>query len=102
MKAIRKQLKGYFAMFMVKFSLGYIIVQGGLLYWLVSLIQIGLVTLMIRSLLQVLFLALVQDLSLGPVRRVLSSGKCKSGSHVASIDPFRFWIPTPTYNQPLV
>jgi hypothetical protein len=68
MKAIRKQLKGYFAMFVVLFSLGYITVQGGLPYWLVSLIQIGLVTLMIGSLLQVMFLALVQDLSLGPVR----------------------------------
>jgi hypothetical protein len=41
---------------------------GGLLYWLVSLIQIGLMTLMIESLLQVMFSALVQDLSLGPVR----------------------------------
>jgi hypothetical protein len=68
MKAIGKQLKGYFAMFVVLFSLGYIIVQGGLPYWLVSLIQIGLVTLMIGSLLQVMFSALVQDLSLGPVR----------------------------------
>ena len=34
----------------------------------VSLIQIGSVTLMIGSLLQVMFSALVQDLSLGPVR----------------------------------
>jgi hypothetical protein len=49
-------------------QLGYITVQGGLLYWLVSLIQIGPMTLMIRSLLQVMFSALVQDLSLGPVR----------------------------------
>jgi hypothetical protein len=46
----------------------YITVQGGLLYWLVSLIQIGSTTLMIESLLQVMFSALVQDLSLGPVR----------------------------------
>jgi hypothetical protein len=38
---------------------GYIIVQGGLLYWLVSLIQIGSATLMIGSLLQVMFSALV-------------------------------------------
>jgi hypothetical protein len=68
MKAIGKQLKGYFSMFMVLFSLGYITVQGGLPYWLVSLIQIGLATPMIGSLLQVMFLALVQDLSLGPVR----------------------------------
>jgi hypothetical protein len=41
---------------------------GGLPYWLVSLIQIGSATPMIGSLLQVMFLALVQDLSLGPVR----------------------------------
>jgi hypothetical protein len=52
----------------VQFSLGYITTQGGLLYWLVSLIQIGSMTLMIESLLQVMFSALVQDLSLGPVR----------------------------------
>jgi hypothetical protein len=51
-----------------QFSSGYITVQGGLLYWLVSLIQIGSATLMIGSLLQVMFSALVQDLSLGPVR----------------------------------
>jgi mannitol-specific phosphotransferase system IIBC component len=68
MKSIGKKIKGYFSMFVVQFSSGYIIVQGGLLYWLVSLIQIGMVTLMIRSLLQVMFSALVQDLSLGPVR----------------------------------
>ena len=55
-------------MFMVHFSSGYIIVQGGLLYWLVSLIQIRSVTLMIISLLQVMFSTLVQDLSLGLVR----------------------------------
>jgi hypothetical protein len=42
--------------------------SGGLPYWLVSLIQIGPATLMIGSLLQVMFSALVQDLSLGPVR----------------------------------
>jgi hypothetical protein len=35
----------------VQFSLGYITVQGGLLCWLVSLIQIGSMTLMIESLL---------------------------------------------------
>jgi hypothetical protein len=40
---------------------------GGLLYWLVSLIQIGPTTLMIISLLQVMFSSLVQDLSLGPI-----------------------------------
>jgi hypothetical protein len=59
MKAIGKKLKGYFAMSVVHFSLGYITVQGGLLYWLVLLIKIGMKTLMIRSLLQVMFLALV-------------------------------------------
>jgi hypothetical protein len=68
MKAIGKQLKGYFVMFVVQFSSGYIIVQGGLLYWLVSLIQIGSATLMIESLLQVIFSTLAQDLSLGPIR----------------------------------
>jgi hypothetical protein len=68
MKAIGKQLKGYFVMFVVHFSSGYITVQGGLLYWLVSLIQIGTTTLKIGSLLQVVFSSLVQDLSLGPVR----------------------------------
>jgi nucleoside recognition membrane protein YjiH len=52
----------------VQFSSGYITVQGGLLYWLVSLIQIGSMTLMIEILLQVMFSSLVQDLSLGPVR----------------------------------
>ena len=68
MKSIGNKIKGYFTMFVVLFSLGYITVQGGLPYWLVSLIQIELTTLMIRSLLQVMFSALVQDLSLGPVR----------------------------------
>jgi hypothetical protein len=42
--------------------------SGGFLCWLVSLIQIGLRTLMIGSLLKVMFLVLVLDLSLGPVR----------------------------------
>jgi hypothetical protein len=59
MKSIGKKLKGYFAMSMVQFSSRYITDQGGLLYWLVSLIQIGSVTLMIGSLLQVMFSALV-------------------------------------------
>jgi hypothetical protein len=68
MKAIGKKLKGYFTMSVVQFSLGYITVQGGLLYRLVSLIYIGPTTLMIRSVLQVMFSALIQDLSLGPVR----------------------------------
>jgi hypothetical protein len=63
-----KELKGYFGMSGVQFSLGYITVQGGLLCWLVSLIQIGSMTLMIESLLQVMFSALVLDLSLGLVR----------------------------------
>jgi hypothetical protein len=69
MKAIEKQLKGYFGMSGVQFYPGYITIQEGLLYWLVSLIQIRSMTLMIESLLQVMFLALVQDLSLGPVRK---------------------------------
>jgi hypothetical protein len=68
MKSIGKRLKGYFGMFGVQLSLGYITIQGGLLCWLVSLIQIELVTLMIESLLQVIFSALVLDLSLGLVR----------------------------------
>ena len=69
MKAIGNKLKGYFVMSVVQFSSGYITVRGGgLLYWLVSLIQIGPMTLMIGNLLQVMFSALVQDLSLGPVR----------------------------------
>jgi hypothetical protein len=68
MKSIGNKLKRYFFMFLVQFILGYITVQGGILYWLVSLTQIGLATLMIGSLLQVMFSTLVQDLSLGPVR----------------------------------
>jgi hypothetical protein len=68
MKSIGKKAKRILHYVMVQFSSGYITVQGGLLYWLVSLIQIGSVTLMIESLLQVMFSALVQDLSLGPVR----------------------------------
>jgi hypothetical protein len=55
-------------MFMLQFSLGYITVHRELLYWLVSLIHIGSLTMMIKSLLQVMFSALVHDLSLGPVR----------------------------------
>jgi hypothetical protein len=68
MKATGKKLKGYFTMFMVQFSSRYITIQGEHLYWLVSLIQIGPVTLMIRNILQVMFSALAQDLSLGPIR----------------------------------
>jgi hypothetical protein len=67
MKAIRKKLKEYFGMSVVQFSSVYITDQRGLLYWLVSLIQIGSMTLMIGILLQVMFLALVQDLLLGHV-----------------------------------
>lgn len=51
--------------------LGNTIVQGGLLYWLVSLILIGLVTLMIESLLHDMCSLLVQDLLLGLVRNKL-------------------------------
>jgi hypothetical protein len=78
-------------MSLVQFSSGYITFQGGLLYWLVSLIQIGPTTLMIGSLLLVMFSALVQDLPLGPIRKnrlfhfiykkkTTKSGKCKSGT----------------------
>jgi hypothetical protein len=42
--------------------------SGGILYWLVSIIQIGPMTLMIKSLLRVMFSTLVWDLSLGLVR----------------------------------
>ena len=49
-------------MFEVQFSLGFITVPKHLLYWLVSLISIGLVTLMIGSLLPVMCSLLVQDL----------------------------------------
>ena len=81
-----KEAKKILCYVCVQFSSGYITVQGGLLYWLVSLIQIGSATLMIRNLMQVMFSALVQDLSLGPIRnnrcftffsrsRVQSSGK---------------------------
>jgi hypothetical protein len=68
MKTIEKQQKGYFIISGVQFSLGYITVQGGLLWWLVSLIQTGPTTLMIESLLQVMFSLLVPYLSLGLVR----------------------------------
>jgi hypothetical protein len=63
-----KEAKRILPYVVVQFSFGYITVQGGFFYWLVSLIQIGSVTLMIISLLQVMFSALVQDLSLGPIR----------------------------------
>ena len=49
-------------MFEVQFSLGFITVHKHLLYWLVLLIPIKLVTLMIRSLLQVMSSLLVLDL----------------------------------------
>ncbi len=55
-------------MFEVHFSLGFIIVQNHLLYWLVSLILIGLVTLMIESLLLVMSSLLVLDLLHGLAR----------------------------------
>jgi hypothetical protein len=51
MKSIGKKLKGYFGMYGVQFNLGYIRVQGGLVYWLVSLIQIGSETLIIEIIL---------------------------------------------------
>jgi hypothetical protein len=63
MKSIGKKQKGYFGMSRVQFSLGYITVQGGLLCWLVSLIQIGPMTLMIEILLQ----GYVFSLGSGPV-----------------------------------
>ena len=63
-----KAAKIILVMFEVQFSLGFIIVQKHLLYWLVSLIPIGLVTLMIRSLLQVMCSLLVQDLLHGLAR----------------------------------
>jgi len=49
-------------MFKVHFSLGLFTVQKHLLYWLGSLILIGLETLMIRSVLQVMSSLLVLDL----------------------------------------
>jgi hypothetical protein len=39
----------------VHLSSGYITFEGGLIYWLVSLIQLRLMTLMIEILLQVMF-----------------------------------------------
>jgi hypothetical protein len=68
MKVIGKKLKGYIDMYEVQFNSRYITFLGVLLYWLVSLIQIGLATLMIKTLLHVMFPALVLDLSLGLVR----------------------------------
>ena len=68
LKVTGKQQKEYFDIFEVQFSLGFIIVQGGNLCWLVSLIQIGPSILMIRSLLQVMFSVWDLDLSLGLVR----------------------------------
>ena len=68
MKVTGKQQKEYFNIFEVHFSLGFIIVQGGNLCWLVSLIQIGPTILMIESLLQVMFSVWDLDLSLRFVR----------------------------------
>ena len=62
MKVSRKKLKEYFVMFEVQFSFEFITVQKHLLYWLVSLILIGLVTLMIGSLAGYVF-----TLGLGPI-----------------------------------
>src|SRR5882757_9171358 len=68
MKVTGKQQKEYFDIFEVQFSLGFITVQGGNLFWLVSLIQIGSAILMIKILLQVMFSIYDLDLSLGLVR----------------------------------
>jgi hypothetical protein len=68
MKSIGKKLKGYFSMSRVQFSWGYITTHEGILYWLVSLIHIGMTILMIESPLQVIFSSLVLDLSFGHVR----------------------------------
>jgi hypothetical protein len=59
---IGNKIKGHFGMFEVKLTSVYITSQGRLFYWLVSLIHIGPTTPMIKSLLQFMFLALVQDL----------------------------------------
>ena len=64
MKSIGKQQKIYLCISWIQFSLGFITVQGGLLCWLVSLIQVGSVTLIIYSLLHDMFSILVSDLSL--------------------------------------
>jgi hypothetical protein len=61
--------------------LGYTIVQGGVFYWLASLIPIGLATLIIEIvLLEVMFPVLVPNLSLGIVRKqhVLSLSSTKA------------------------
>ena len=68
MKVTKKKQKEYFDIFEVQFSLGFIIVQGENLCWLVSLIQIGLTILMIEILLQVMFSVWDLDLSVGLVR----------------------------------
>lgn len=68
MKSIGNQLKQYFGISVVWFISEYITVQGGLLYWSISLIHIGPTTMMIGILLYVMFSSLVQDLSLGPIR----------------------------------
>jgi hypothetical protein len=52
----------------VYFNSIYITVQRGAFFWLVSLIQIGPVTLMIKILLHIIFSSLVPDISLGIVR----------------------------------
>ena len=68
MKVIGKSPKENFGTFVVQLSLGSIIVHGKLYYWFVSQILIGMVTLMIGSLLQVMYLLLVHDLLLGLAR----------------------------------
>ena len=72
MKFIGKQPKEYFGTFVAKFSSRSITVQGKLHYWLVSQILNGLVTLMIESLLQVMYSLLVQDLLLAIARNKVS------------------------------
>ena len=68
MKVIGNKLKEYFIMFEVHCSFGFITVRKHLLYWLVSLILIGLVTLMIGSLLWVICSLLILDLLHGLLR----------------------------------
>ena len=72
MKVTRKQLKEYFDIFEVQFSSRFITVQEHLHCWLVSLILIGLVTLMIESILQLMYSLLVYDLLRGLVRKNLT------------------------------
>jgi len=68
MRVIGKKQKGYFGISNVWFNMGYIIVQGGVLYWLVSLFLIGTKILIIEGLLEVMFSTFFPDLSLGIIR----------------------------------